>query len=307
VLSKRMQFQRIGFWLWCVTLPILGWAEEALELPLWPQGLPAGAELLSVDKIADLKAKGTDPERINLVETPSLTIYRAPKESANGCGMIICPGGGYNILAWPKEGVEVAQFLNSHGITAGVLKYRVPRRNPEAPHREPLQDAQRAIRLMRFHASEWGIDPRRVGILGFSAGGHLTVMTGISGTEGTYAARDPIDTQSCRPDFLCPIYAAYLGENYNDRTEVGLGSLIQVNPKTPPMFMAVTADDGNRGAQAASLFIALKQAGVPAELHLYARGGHGYGIRPSERPVSTWHLRLADWLRDAGWLQPQGK
>ena len=280
-------------------------ADEPSESILWPQGLPAGAKPLTQEKIAQLKANATDPERINLVETPSLTVYRAPAEVANGCGMIICPGGGYNMLAWNKEGLEVAKWLNTQGVTAGVLKYRVPRRDPDEPHLEALQDAQRAVRLMRAQAAEWGIDKGRVGVLGFSAGGHLTIMTGLQGDNASYASRDAIDEQSCKPNFLCPIYAAYLGEKYNDRTEVALGSQVKVTPETPPMFLAVTADDSFRGVQAASLFIALKQAGVPAELHIFARGGHGYGIRASERPVSTWHLRLADWLRDSGYLRAE--
>lgn len=277
-------------------------AVEPLELMLWPKGVPAGASRLSEEQIAKLKAAPIDPERINYVESPSVTIYRASTDNANGCAILICPGGAYGRLAWFKEGIEVAQWLNTQGITAGVLKYRVPRRDPDEPHREPLQDAQRAIRLMRANAVQWGIDAKRVGVLGFSAGGHLTVMTGVQGDEASYSSEDSIDRQSCQPSFLCPIYAAYLGEKYNDRDEVGLGSLVKITSKTPPTFLAVTADDAYRGVQAASMFIALKQANVPAELHVYTRGGHGYGIRPSERPVSTWHLRLAEWLRDSGYL-----
>lgn len=303
-------------WLLCAlclmgTRPVS--SAEPTEITLWPQGLPSGAKPLAAEQIAKLKAAKSDGERINLVESPTLTIYPAAEATANGCAMVICPGGAYNGLAWVKEGVEVAQYLNTLGITAGVLKYRIPRRDPEEPHHEPLQDAQRAVRLLRSQAPQYRIDNARIGVLGFSAGGHLTVMTGLNGATATYDARDAIDQHSCQPNFLCPIYAAYLGEKYNDRTEVALGSLVKITPQTPPMFLAVTADDAFRGVQAASLFIALKQAGVPAELHVYSRGGHGYGIRPSERPVSTWHLRLADWLRDSGYLQtgagsqPKGK
>jgi len=278
-------------------------ATEPTEITLWPNGLPAGAKPLKPEVIAKLKAEPIDPERINLVESPSLTVYRAPKDLANGCAMIVCPGGAYGKLAWVKEGIEVAQYLNTLGITVGVLKYRIPRRDPDEPHHEPLQDAQRALRVMRAHADEWQVDKQRVGVLGFSAGGHLTVMTGGTGDKATYASSDDIDNQSCSVNFLCPIYAAYLGDKYNDRTEVALGPAIKITAQTPPTFLAVTADDAFRGVQAASMFIALKQAGVPAELHVYSRGGHGYGLRPSERPVSTWHLRLADWLRDSGHLK----
>ncbi len=297
---------------WAVALPLIAVvmsaplrvaAEEATELVLWPQGLPPGAKPLTEQRLSEIKSKPDDPERIQFVDVPSLTMFHAPQAIANGCGVIVCPGGGYNILAWPKEGVEVAKWLNTLGVTAGVLKYRVPRRDPDEPHREPLQDAQRAIRLMRANSEAWNIDPQRIGILGFSAGGHLSIATGLQGANATYAAEDLIDQRSCEPNFVCPIYAAYLGEKNNDRTEVSLGSQIQITPQTPPMFLAVSADDAYRGVQAASLFIALKQANIPAELHVYARGGHGYGIRPSEYPVSTWHHRLADWLGDSGFLR----
>lgn len=269
-------------------------------ISLWPQGLPADAKPVDTQRIQTLQRKQTE-ERIFYVAEPTLTLYRPEKGKANGCGMIVCPGGGYNILAWPKEGVEVARWLNTLGVTVGVLQYRVPRRDPKRPHHEPLQDGQRAIRLMRHHAEKWGVDPQRVGVLGFSAGGHLTVMTGVQWDNPAYPAKDEIDQQNCRPNFLCPIYAAYLGPEYNDRI-AELGPLVRVTPKTPPMFMAVTWDDSMRGAQAALLLAELKKAKVSAELHVYAKGGHGYGIRPSDHPVSSWHQRCGEWLQASGWL-----
>lgn len=278
-------------------------AAEPQEVTLWPKGLPAGAVPLSSEVIAKLKAAPVDPERIGLVETPSLVVYRADVAVANGCGMVICPGGAYARLAWVKEGVEVAQYLNTKGITVGVLKYRVPRRAADQPQREPLQDAQRAVRWMRANAQDLQIDTARIGLLGFSAGGHLSVMTAVHGNQATYASSDSVDQQSCRPDFLCPVYAAYLGEKNNDSSEVALGSEVKITKDMPPVFMSVTADDAYRGVQAASLFIELKRAGVPAELHIYNRGGHGYGIRPSGHPVDSWHHRLADWLSDMGYMK----
>ncbi|MDA0283142.1 MAG: alpha/beta hydrolase [Planctomycetota bacterium] len=275
-------------------------AAERQELSIWPNGLPAGAKPLTEAQIEKLKASLTE-ERIYYVETPSITVYRAPKEIANGCAVVICPGGGYNILAWPKEGLEVAEWFNSIGVTAAVLKYRVPRRDPAAPHVEPLQDAQRALRLVRHNAADWGVDPQRVGILGFSAGGHLTAMTGMHWQKAAYDRIDEADGLSCRPDFMCPIYAAYLGPDYKDYV-AELGPLVNVTEKTPPTFMAVTADDTFRGVQAALLFVELKKSKVPAELHIYSKGGHGYGIRPSENPISTWHVRLGDWLTAQGLL-----
>ena len=185
-------------------------AEERPMITLWPDGLPEGSQALDTKRIEVLKTKQTS-ERITYVEQPSITLYRAPVEKANGCAIVICPGGGYNILAWEKEGIEIAEWFNSIGVTATLLKYRVPRRDPNEPHLEPLQDAQRAIRLVRKHANDWDVDTQRVGILGFSAGGHLTIMAGTHWDEPTYKNVDDVDDLSCRPDFMCPIYAAYLG------------------------------------------------------------------------------------------------
>lgn len=276
-------------------------AAEHPELAIWPKGLPSDAKPVSLERIKELEANQTE-ERISWVETPSLTLYRAPKDKANGCGVVICPGGGYNILAWPKEGLEVAEYFNSIGVTAAVLKYRVPRRDPDRPHHEPLQDAQRAIRLMRNNAKDWGVDPNRVGILGFSAGGHLTVMAGTHWDRPAYPRVDEADDLSCRPDFMCPIYCAYLGNNYNDKV-AELGSLVRLTKETPPTFLAVTWDDSMRGAQSAMLFAELRKLKVPAEVHVYSKGGHGYGIRKSGNPVCTWHHRLGDWLNASGFLK----
>jgi len=273
-------------------------AEKKPVFKLWPKGLPKGARPLEPARVKSLKAKQTS-ERITYVEQPTLTLYRAAAKKANRCAVVICPGGGYNILAWNKEGTEIAQWFNSIGVTAAVLKYRVPRRDPDRPHWEPLQDAQRAIRLVRKHAAEWNVDPRRIGILGFSAGGHLTVMAGTHWDKQTYEQVDDADSLSCQPDFMCPIYCAYLGEGYKDDA-AELGALVRITEKTPPTFLAVTQDDKMRGAQSALLFVELKKAGVPAELHIYTKGGHGYGIRPSENPASTWHHRLAEWMRASG-------
>jgi acetyl esterase/lipase len=279
----------------CVAANCAAIAADRPEISLWPNGLPTGAKPIDASRVEELKGKLTE-ERIYYVDTPSITVYKAPQDTANGCAVVVCPGGGYNILAWPKEGLEVAEWFNSIGVTAVVLKYRVPRRDPAAPHVEPLQDAQRALRLVRHHAKDWGVDPGRVGILGFSAGGHLTAMTGMHWRKSSYDRIDEADDLSCRPDFMCPIYAAYLGPDYKDNV-AELGPLVVVDTKTPPTFMAVTADDTYRGVQAALFFVELKEAKVPAELHVYSKGGHGYGIRPSEKPVSTWHLRLGDWLK----------
>lgn len=280
-------------------------ADEKPEIKLWPSGLPAGSKVFDEAQVKSLEEKNTE-ERIAFVAEPSLTIYRAPADKANGCGVVICPGGGYNILAWPKEGLEIAEWFNSIGVTAGVLKYRVPRRDPDRPHFEPLQDAQRAMRIMRSRAADWGVDPARIGILGFSAGGHLSVMAATHFDDVTYDRVDAADDTSARPDFLCPIYAAYLGNDYKDDA-AEIGDLVNITNRTPPAFFAVTLDDKHRGVQAGLILDKFKQAGVPAEAHIYSVGGHGYGIRPSDKPASTWHLRLADWLKVSGLLEKTSK
>lgn len=286
-------------------LLLMGTAEaQTTEFEIWPGDLPADSVKYSADQKADLRAKNTS-ERIAFVERPTLTAYPADPALATGCAVIVCPGGGYNILAWPKEGLEVAEWLNSIGVTAFVLKYRVPRRIPDKIHWEPMQDIQRAVRVIRQDADKWKIDPQRIGTLGFSAGGHLTVMSGVQFDTRSYEPVDKADELSCRPDFICPIYCAYLGENYDDRDSVALGSLVTVTKNTPPTFLAVTWDDALRGAQSALLFARLKEHGVPAELHAYTRGGHGYGLRPTKHPVSDWPSQLQAWLADSGLLTKQ--
>ncbi|MEZ6122781.1 MAG: alpha/beta hydrolase [Planctomycetaceae bacterium] len=250
---------------------------------------------------AELRAKTTD-ERIAFVDRATLTAFPANADRANGCAVIICPGGGYNILAWPKEGTEVAEWFNSIGVTAFVLKYRVPRRIPDNIHWEPMQDVQRAIRVVRKDAAKWSIDPDRIGTLGFSAGGHLTVMSGVQFNTKCYEPVDDADQLSCRPDFICPIYCAYLGSGYDDRNRVELGPLVTVTKDTPPAFMAVTWDDALRGAQSALLFARLREHGVPAELHAFSKGGHGYGLRPSDNAVSHWPDYLHAWMKASGFL-----
>jgi acetyl esterase/lipase len=269
---------------------------EPIEMKVWPGVAPGEA---ADPRPTEEKAGDDDVLRVTYVAEPTLTVYRAPHDKANGCAVVICPGGGYNILAWDKEGTEIAEWLNSIGVTAVLLKYRVPRRDKDQPHVAPLQDAQRTIRLTRKNADAWGIDPQRIGVLGFSAGGHLTVMTGTQWDQTTYPRVDEVDDLSCRPDFLVPIYAAYLGDK-QDRWK--LSPLVRVTEQTPPTFMAVTYDDKDRGAQAALFLVELKKAGVPAELHVYVRGGHGYGLRPSDNAVSTWPQRCAEWMRATGLL-----
>lgn len=272
-------------------------AQEHPEVEIWPNGLPAGAVAFDADKAKELtEATKADPKGyIRFVDTPSLTVYQAPKESANGSAVVICPGGGYQLLAWQHEGVELAEWFNSIGVTAFILKYRVPRRIPDNIHWEPMQDVQRAIRLVRHDAEKYKIDANQIGVLGFSAGGHLTIMSAVQYGTKCYEPTDEIDKVSARPDFVCPIYAAYLADGYKDDV-AELGALVTVTEETPPMFMAVTWGDKMRGAQSALLLSKLKEHNVPAELHVYQHGEHGYGIRKTKLPVSKWHHHLENWL-----------
>ena len=277
-------------------------------IQLWPNGLPDGSVELPADKIAKLKKREANDPRGNklYVDSPTLTVYQAPEELATGCAVVICPGGAYNVLAWKKEGLEVAEWFNTIGVSAFVLEYRVPRRIPDKIHWEPMQDVQRAIRLVRHQAEQHEIDPERIGVLGFSAGGHLSIMAGTHYDTECYKPQDEVDQQSARPNFLCPIYASYLGDGYTEN-KAELGSLVDVTPETPPAFMAATWDDKFRGAQSALLFARFKEHGVPAEFHGYTKGGHGYGIRESEHAVSKWHLQLEQWLKSSGFTSTESE
>ena len=224
-------------------------------IKLWPTGLPAGSVKLAAERVAELKAKeAVHPRGHKLyVDTPTLTVYPADQAKANGCAVVVCPGGGYNVLAWQHEGIELAEYFNTLGVTAFVLKYRVPRRIPDNIHWEPMQDVQRAVRLVRREAlgdNKYAVDANRIGVLGFSAGGHLTVMAGTQYNTKCYERIDVADSVSARPDFICPIYAAYLADGYKDNS-AQLGSLVKVTSDTPPTFMVVTWDDTFRGAQSA--------------------------------------------------------
>ena len=278
--------------------------ESHQEIPLWPEGAvpdePDNIEQRKKPTTVDSVGK----MRIAYVDRPTLTVYKAPKQKANGTGVIICPGGGYNILAWTHEGVEIAQWLNSLGVTAFILKYRVPRRDPDQPYALPLQDAQRAIRIVRSNAKKWNVDSKRIGLLGFSAGGHLTVMSGSHYEKKTYSKIDERDDFDARPDFLIPIYPAYLGDKVKKDQ---LSDLVVINKKTPPTFIAITHDDGDRAYYSALLYAALKKNNVVGEIHIYSKGGHGYGLRKSNNPVHTWPDRCRDWLKSMGYLDKKSK
>ncbi len=241
------------------------------------------------------------------VTKPTITIYRPAKEQDTGTAMLICPGGGYWNLYWELEGEEVAAWLNAHGITGIILKYRVPRRpgEPESePARRPLQDAQRAVSLVRSKAGEWGIQPNQIGIIGFSAGGHLAISTATSFDHRAYEPLDDVDKTSCRPDFAVAVYSGYLKAKDKDELAPGL----QVPAETPPIFLAHGGDDIISSPEhSVFMYLALKRAGVPAELHVYASTAHDFGVRNSDRPYSTWTESCLKWLNSQRMLEPKKK
>jgi acetyl esterase/lipase len=286
-----------------VLLPCIAFAEP-LTLDVWPEGkVPGEPSGIPAEKEQEQRPNEKQVKRITNVTRPTITVYPAPKEKNTGAAVLIAPGGGYHILAWDLEGTEVAEWLNSIGVTGIVLKYRVPRRPGAGKDKvepiESLQDAQRAMSLVRSRAAEWGIDAKKIGMLGFSAGGHLTAKTSTTFASRSYEAVDSVDSHSCRPDFTVLVYPAYLVE----KDATGLKPEFPISKETPPAFLAHAYDDPVTPESSLFYFLALKRAGVPAELHVYALGGHGFGLRKSETPSHTWPARCEDWLRSSGWIK----
>jgi len=273
---------------------------KPLTLEVWPGDVPGEKGDIGEEGLQPLKPEEKRPIlRLANVTRPTITVYKPPKEIDTGAAVLICPGGGYSILAINLEGTEVASWLNSIGVTGIVLKYRVPRRKDLPKHEAPLQDAQRAISLVRSNAQAWGIDPARIGILGFSAGGHLSATAATNFDRRAYPSIDDTDQVSCRPDFAVLVYPAYLLEGDT------LAPEIRVSPETPPVFFAHAGDDGISAENSIAMYVALKRAKVPAELHVYAKGGHGFGLRPSQNPCCTWPERCEQWMTTQGILQKQ--
>ena len=275
-------------------------AQSGDPIRVWPGEAPD--EPVGIEAKKAKAVTGSDGViRIPYVDTPELFYFPAPPDKTTGTCIIVCPGGGYGKLAWNKEGTEIATWLNGLGVEAVVLKYRVPRRDREKPHPWPLQDLQRSIRIVRSKATEWKINVDRVGVMGFSAGGHLCAMASSYYGESFYKAIDSIDKLDPRPSFVSLIYPAYLGNARKDANT--LDSLVKIDVKTPPTFIAITHDDGDRAIFAALYYAELKRNRVSAELHVYSKGGHGYGLRPSPNSVSSWPTRMEDWMRSSGWLK----
>jgi acetyl esterase/lipase len=278
-------------------------AAPPAPIPLWPGLAPGdkgdlGAEK-DMTKPTENLVGGKPLIRLGNVSQPTITIYKPSKRKDTGTAVMVCPGGGYNILALDLEGTEVCEWLTSLGVTAVLLKYRVPKRPDRERYAAPLQDAQRAMSLVRHRAKELGIDPQRLGVLGFSAGAHLSAV--LSSTpERTYPAVDDADKTDIRPSFTVLIYPAYLTvKESGDKPPPE----IDVTTNTPPTFITITEDDPVRMENALHHAMVLKQAKVPVELHLYPSGGHGYGLRRTKEVVTTWPDRLSDWMKSRGLLE----
>jgi len=261
------------------------YAQSPGTVKIWPGQVPGEREAKQPPEISPNHDRNVT--RIAKVTDPAFVVYKPAIPNSSGAGVIVCPGGGYHILAADLEGYEVAQWLNSLGITAFVLQYRVPQKQAGA-----LQDVQRAIRLIRSRTGDYGIDPDKLGVMGFSAGGSLSARASTLYGEATYEPVDAADTLSARPDFSLLIYPAYLDQGENR----ALTSELKVNENTPPMFIFGTADD-KHGNSALVMATALRDEQVPVDLHFMAEGGHGYGLRPGNIAADTWPALAAEWLK----------
>lgn len=271
-------------------------AEPNLTLNVWPALPPGDKPNLGEEKMeANQMLRG-------VVSVPTLAVYRPAKEKDTGAAVLIAPGGGFFQLSMGHEGADVATWLNSIGVTGIVLKYRIPVREGMARSLPATQDAQRAMSIIRSKAPEWGIDPKRIGILGFSAGGQVAanLVTGFDKLQ--YATVDDVDKIASRPDFAVLIYPG--GILKRGVEPPALNDEIVVTQETPPTFLAMSHDDRGSSEQAIYFYLALKKAGVGAEMHIWGEGGHGYGIRPGTTPHATWPARLADWMTVRGLLKP---
>jgi acetyl esterase/lipase len=280
---------------------ISGTAATLGPIPLWPTGAPGenggiGAEK-DITTPKDGVVAGKPVIRLGNVSNPTITLYRPVAAKNTGAAVIVFPGGGYHILALDLEGTEICDWLNSIGVTAVLLKYRVPVRKDLPRYLPPLQDAQRAMGMVRERAAEWGIDPARVGVIGFSAGGHLAAALSNNFENRVYQPSDGADRMNARPDFAMLIYPAYLTvKEEGDK----IAPELRVSTKTPPTFLVQTEDDGVRVESSLFYYLALKNANVPAEMHLFSAGGHGYGLRTTDKVVTGWPSRAEEWLRSMG-------
>jgi acetyl esterase/lipase len=281
------------------------------QLPIWPGTAPdaraAKGPEVAMTTGKDSLVAGRPVVVVNNVSRPTMTVY-APTGKNTGAAVVVFPGGGYQILAIDLEGTEACDWLTSKGITCVLLKYRVP-----APRSAPywgaypqspiaLEDAQRTVGLVRFHAAEWQIDPHKIGVLGFSAGGHLVAAMSTHFAQRLYPAVDAADKESCRPDFAVAIYPGHLSLD-DKKLELNPDIRTRITRQTPPTFLLQDEDDNVDNVNDSLVYyIALKNAGVPVEMHLYAQGGHAFGLRRTKLPVTAWPQLVETWLGALGMI-----
>jgi acetyl esterase/lipase len=280
------------------------------QVPIWPGAVPNALPNPPPEAV------GSDWPKVTNVSEPTMTRY-PPKGHDTGAAVVVFPGGGYQMLAMDLEGTEICDWLTSRGITCVLLKYRVPNSGPTwvDNHRyypkvqTALQDAQRTIGLVRLHAAEWHIDPHKVGVMGFSAGGHLVAAVSTHFQQRTYPPVDAADQLSSRPDFAIAAYPGHLwlleDDDHATRNQTDLRLRPDIHPTadTPPTFLVMAEDDHVDGVeQALAYYVALQKAGVPTEMHLYAQGGHAFGLRKSKLPIGQWPQLVETWLHTIGVL-----
>jgi acetyl esterase/lipase len=272
-------------------------ASEPMMLKLWPEGAPSPMPAKSEATAKLIESYGgVTATRLSDITDPTITVYRP--EKPNGTSVVVAPGGGFMFLSYSSEGTQVCEWLNSIGVTAVLLKYRTPTRDDAEPSKLPVQDAQRAIGLVRHHASEWGLDAKRVGLLGFSAGGNLTGHAAWDRGERTYAQKAGLDDARA-PDFIVFVYGGGFLDK-DDKTKFRAG--FSVPKDAPPAFFLVAHDDKNNPIEATMLYLEYKKLEVPAELHICTKGGHGFGMRKAGNPINEWPQRCAEWMKTMGWL-----
>jgi len=298
-------------------------AADEFEIPIWPGIAPGSAGSTLKEEYRDRPiTDGTGVTRdrsVRGVTRPTLTVYLPTQHKATGAAVVVCPGGGFGHLAIDKEGHDVARWLQSHGIAGAVVKYRLP--DPNIGLYVPngsIPDMRRAIRIVRLNAGKWNIDPKRIGVMGFSAGGYMAAAAGTLFDEGNPNADDPIRRVSCRPDFIAPVYPLVslelqagrsagllermLGQDLSSHMISEYSLDTRVTPQTPPTFLVHAHDDGLSVEHSIRFYLALRRAKVPAELHVYSKGGHGFGIRQRGQSVSAWRERWLEWMRVEGFL-----
>jgi acetyl esterase/lipase len=334
-----MKFFKLAFWAVFAAVGVgaetNGWQPPGhVQAPIWPKAAPdpqpvRGPEVVEPSGNKFLVA-GKQVIGVSNVTRPTMTVY-SPERKNTGIAVIVFPGGGYQTLAIDLEGTEACDWLTSKGITCVLLKYRVtdmgpyPKSGPYPESAMALQDAQRTMGLVRWHAAEWHIDPHKVGVLGFSAGGHLAAAISNHFERRLYPVVDAADKESCRPDFAVPIYPGHLSlqaAEWDARqgtkkfviphpqhqsiadTNLALNPDLQVTARTPPTFLLQAEDDHIDSVyDSLAYFIALQKAGVPAEMHVYAQGGHAFGLRRTNSPITEWPVLVERWLKTIGMIR----